>query len=331
LMKTAVIALTKGGEILAERIAAALDGCRLCRPEKGVMAEIGRLWAEVDGLICIMAAGIVVRAIAPLCKDKKTDPCVLVLDEQGEFVVSLLSGHLGGGNALARELSRITGGRAVITTASDVTGHTALDLWIAANGLIPANPALLTAMSARLVNEGSLDLFSDQDLAGLPADFCRQKKMDLADIVISPVVQQGYNSLWLIPKNLFIGFGCNRGTTIAEFEAALDDLCRGHGIDRRAIAGLASIDLKNDEEGLLGFAEKLQLPIRFYTKDELNAVTGITPSPAALKATGAQGVAEPAAILAASTQKESGRILVRKLKWKNVTAAVAAKMLHLKE
>ncbi|MDR3630729.1 MAG: cobalamin biosynthesis protein [Desulfocapsaceae bacterium] len=330
-MKTAVIALTNGGNVLAERISAALDGCVHCHPQEGVTAEIARLWSQADGLICVMAAGIVVRAIAPLCTDKKTDPCVIVLDEKGEYVISLLSGHLGGGNALARKVALITGGRAVITTASDVTGHTAIDLWIAANGLTVAYPEMLTSTSARLVNEGGLGVFSDLAIGGLPWDLHIQKKIDQAAIVISPFFPDTYNQLWLIPRNLFIGFGCNRGTTIAEFESALDDLSRMHHLDRRAIAGLASIDLKNDEEGLLEFAEKLLLPIRFFSKNELNTVTGISTSPAVLKATGAKGVAEPSAVLAAAVQGASGRLLIRKMKWKNVTAAVAAQAIHLKE
>jgi cobalt-precorrin 5A hydrolase len=330
-MKTAVIALTTGGKDLAERLSASLDECTLYCPQHGVVAEIRRLWNQVDGLICIMAAGIVVRSIAPLCKNKKKDPCVVVLDEKGEFVISLLSGHLGGGNALAREIARIIGGRPVITTASDVTGHTAIDLWVAGNDLIIANPEMLTTMSARLVNVGALAFFSDQDVDGLPEDFLRHEKINHADMVISPFCPDKYDRLWMIPTNLFIGFGCNRGTTVAEFNLAFDDLCRTHRIDKRAIAGLASIDLKNDEKGLLDFAKKNRLPIRFFSKNELNTVTGITVSEAALRITGAKGVAEPSAILAASSDCEPGLLFIRKMKWKNVTAAVAAKKIQLKE
>jgi cobalt-precorrin 5A hydrolase len=330
LMKTAVIALTTGGQALARNISAGLDECTLYCPHDGVAAEMKKLWRQVDGLICIMATGIVVRSIAPLCQDKKKDPCVVVLDEKGEFVISLLSGHLGGGNALAREIARITGGKAVITTASDVTGHTAIDLWVAGNDLIVANPEKLTRISARLVNKGSLAFFSDQEIDGLPADFCPVEKLEHADIVISSLSPAGYDHLWLIPKNLFVGFGCNRGTTSAEFQQALDELCRVHGFDPRAIAGFASIDLKNDEEGLLDFAQMCHLPIRFFSKDELNTVTGISTSEAALKATGAKGVAEPAAILAASSDRGVGRLYIRKKKWKNVTAAVAVKQIRLK-
>jgi cobalt-precorrin 5A hydrolase len=329
-MKTAVIALTTGGRALAEKISTSLDECVPCSPKPGVVSAIRRLWQEVDGLICIMASGIVVRSIAPLCQDKRKDPCVVVLDEKGEFVISLLSGHLGGGNALAREVARITGGQVVITTASDVTGHTAIDLWAMENDLIVANPEKMTRIAARLVNTGAIAFFSDQAIDGLPVDFCPVGKVEDAGIVISHFLPDRYDNLWLIPKNLFVGFGCNRGTTSAEFQQALDDLCRTHRIDPRAIAGLASIDLKNDEEGLLEFAEKHHLPIRFLSKDELNTVTGITTSKAALKATGAKGVAEPAALLAASSESDVGRLYIRKMKWKNVTAAVAVKQIKLK-
>ena len=329
-MKSAVIALTAGAKKLAQIISSSLEDCTLSSPQSGVAAEIKRLWQEVDGLICIMASGIVVRSIAPLCRDKKTDPCVIVLDEKGEFVISLLSGHLGGGNALARKIARITGGRPVITTASDVTGHTALDLWVKENNLTATNPERLTTLSARLIKEGTLSVFSDQSMAGLPADFCRQEKTEGADIIISPFYPDRYEQLLLIPRNLFVGFGCNRGTTSAEFESALDDLCITHRIDLRAIAGFASIDLKNDEEGLLAFAEKKRQPISFFSKDELNTVTGVSVSEVALRITGAKGVAEPAAVLAASSESGAGRLLVRKVKWKNVTAAVAEQKIVLK-
>ncbi|MBU0664324.1 MAG: cobalamin biosynthesis protein CbiG, partial [Proteobacteria bacterium] len=101
---------------MADRIVSGLESCELYEVTGGVVSTIRRLWSHHDGLICIMATGIVVRAIAPLCRDKKTDPCVLVLDEKGQFVISLLSGHLGGGNELARKVAVITGGVAVITT-----------------------------------------------------------------------------------------------------------------------------------------------------------------------------------------------------------------------
>ncbi len=329
-MKTAVISVTKSGKILAKRISAALEDCTCSTGQGGVGERLRQVWRQAEEIICIMAAGIVVRSLAPLCEDKRSDPCVVVLDEKGKFVISLLSGHLGGGNALARKVARITGGTAVITTASDVSGHTAIDLWMAGNNLVAANPERLTSISARLINEGTLAYFSDQDLDCLPSDFCRVEKIDQADVVISPLCPDRYHTLWMVPGNLFVGFGCNRGTTSAEFEQALDDMCRRHRIDPRAIVGLASIDLKSDEKGLLDLAKKHHFPLSFFSKDELNSVAGISVSEASIKATGAKGVAEPAAMLAAARDCVPGRLFVRKMKWKNITAAVAARKIPLK-
>ncbi len=330
-MQTTVIALTRQGKILANIISSALEECSLS-PEYGSVADrIGKAWKNNGGIICIMATGIVVRSIAPLCRDKRSDPCVVVLDEKGEFVISLLSGHLGGGNDLSRKIAKITGGKAVITTASDVGGHTALDLWIAENNLIPSNPKRLTSTSAKLVNTGLLLVYSDQKIEGLPFDFLQVEKKERADVIISYLYTDNYECLYLITANLFVGFGCNRGTTIAEFEEAFGDMCSMHHIDPRAIAGLASIDLKNDEQGLLEFAKSRQLPLCFYSNDELNSVEGVDSSEAVLKATGAKAVAEPAAVLAAGSDCGPGQIIIRKMKWKNVTTAIAAKRIRFKE
>lgn len=329
-MKTAVIALTQGGRDLAARIAGGLEDCELCGLSGGVVSTIGSLWARFDGLICVMATGIVVRAIAPLCRDKKTDPCVLVLDEKGQFVISLLSGHLGGGNGLARKVAVITGGVPVITTASDVTGHTALDLWAAENNLRVQNPQRLTGVSAKLVNEGGLSFFSTVECGSLPADFKVVTEPVLADIILSPGTFDALeypDALVLCPCNLYLGLGCNRGASAADFERAITEMCGQYRLDRLAIAGIASIDLKADEAGLLQFARENNLPIRFYSKDELNRVEGVSYSQAVMAATGARGVAEPAAMLAAGDGTTPGQLIVRKIKWKDVTTAVAKRKL----
>jgi cobalt-precorrin 5A hydrolase len=325
-----VLGLTRGGRMLAGRIAAGLDDCRHCETADGVMATIKDLWKTYDGLICVMAVGIVVRAIAPLCRDKKIDPCVLVLDEKGEFVISLLSGHLGGGNELACKVAALTGGTAVITTASDVTGHTALDLWAAENNLRAQNPQAMTRIAAKLVNEGELRVFSSIACGGLPADFRVVDEPGQADIILSHGVYDPLvfpEALTLCPRNLYLGLGCNRGTVAADFELAVTELCAQYRLDRRALAGIASIDLKADEAGMVEFGAANHLPLYFYSSTELNKVEGLPTSEAVLAATGAKGVAEPAAMLAAGDGTTPGQLIVRKRKWKDVTAAVAEKKL----
>ncbi len=328
-MKIAVITLTRGGKELADKICRLQPDCFLDNRDIPVFTKMAELWQEVDALVCVMAAGIVVRGLVQLCRDKKHDPCVLVLDEKGSFVVSLLSGHLGGGNQLATDIADKLGGQAVITTASDVTGHTALDLWVEKNGLLVENRKLLTAMSAKLVNEGQLQIFSEYENQSLPDDFQLVFTPESADIVVSDRDFPDSRALLLRPCALMVGLGCNRGTGKGDFQAALDEFFHDEGLARNAICGFASIDLKNDEQGLLDFASDEGLPLRFYSKEQLNEVQGVSTSAAVVAATGAKGVAEPAAVLGAKTDLGPGQLILRKRKWKDVTAAVAIKRIRL--
>jgi cobalt-precorrin 5A hydrolase len=263
-----------------------------------------------------MAAGIVVRALAPLLKDKQHDPCLVVMDEQGNHVISLLSGHLGGGNELARRVAAVTGGRAVITTASDNLGLVALDLWAAEQHLV-ADRKDMTSASALLVNKGELTVYSEVKVNSLPVGLRLVPVPARADLVISNKI--GFDQgVVFQPKNLVVGVGCNRGTPALEFVQALDELFAELGLSPAAISNLASIDKKADENGLLAFAGD-KWPIEFFSKEKINQVTGLDISPAAHKAVGAIGVAEPCALLSARTNI----LISRKRKWRNITMAVA--------
>lgn len=330
-MKTAIIALTVGGNELAEKICAIQNNCYIDSRKVPVSEKMTSLWhSDIDAIICVMATGIVVRTLAPLCTDKRKDPCVLVLDEKGKFIISLLSGHVGGGNALARELADKLDAQAVITTASDVTGHTALDLWAQRNGLFVTDKSKLTSLSAKLVNSGSLKIFTDCEVSQLPKDLRQVSVWTEADIIVSDRAFDQNDSLLLRPCNVYIGLGCNRGTDVHAFETAIAELLGKYHISREAVACYASIDLKNDETGMLAFVENEQRAIRFYSKDQLNCVDGVSSSAAVLKATGAKGVAEPAAILAAESKQSDVKLIVRKQKWKDVTAAIAVTKIRLR-
>lgn len=330
-MNIAIVTITAGGKRLAEKIAEELTGARVLQQGSSIAATLREAWTVYDALICIMSAGIVVRAIAPLCRDKYADPCVVVLDEAGRHVISLLSGHLGGGNALVRKVAAITHGSAVITTASDILGLTALDLWARENGLLlRSERRSMTTAAARMVNTGSLRIYSECALTGLPADFHRVALLGDADIIVSSKKNLPQDAVQLSPRNLFFGIGCNRGTSAADIGHAVEETCSKQGLDRRALAGLATIDAKIDEQGLLLFAQDNNLPVHFFSREQLNEVTGVTESAHAMAALGVKAVAEPAAILAASGENCQGRLLIRKMKWKDVTTAVAEKSVHLK-
>ncbi len=329
-MKTAILALTKGGEKLANKIADLQSDSFVDTEDLAVAKKFQKLWQEVDAIVCIMATGIVVRCIGKLCKDKKKDPCVVVLDEKGRFVISLLSGHMGGGNLLTKQLAEQLGAQAVITTASDVTGHTALDLWAVRNGLAVADPGKLTEKSAKLVNTGVLNVFSSCSFASVPKDFNIVSDPEKADVIVTHVpFPTTASALVLRPPVLLVGLGCNRGTGARDFEDAVTELFVDSGLSLQSIVGYASIDIKNDEQGMLDFVSSKGKTVQFYTKEELNSVDDVSSSDIVFAATGAKGVAEPAALLASVCQYGPGKLIVRKRKWKDVTVAVAMKQIRL--
>jgi len=317
----AVLALSEGGGLLGERLASLLNEATFI-PCRGCLREqLTRAWREYEGLICIMASGIVVRTLAPLLEDKRRDPAVVVCDERGRFAISLLSGHLGGGNELARRVAALLGAEAVITTASDVLGRTALDLWARELGLQVAEGQKnkMTRVMGKLVNRGSVSLFSPYPLPELPPDIVLQAEPAKADMLISCRTDLDSSALVLHPPALVAGIGCNRNTPAAEIAQAVEEACRSHHLARSSLCCLASVDLKKDEPGLLEFARSEGCPLQFFGRTALNGVENVSTSAAVLKAIGVKGVAEPAAVLASG----GGPLLVRKMKWANVTVALA--------
>ena len=326
-MKIGILAISEGGQRLAADLAAKMPSALLLEQKGGVAQVLAEHWRELDGFVCIMATGIVVRSIAPLLQGKESDPCVVVMDEKGRHVVSLLSGHLGGGNDLARQVAALVGGEAVITTASDTLGLAALDLWARGQDLVCESKEGLTRASAKLVNTGRLKIYSEMAIASLPHGLEAVAGPEQAEIVVSARIADYGPAVVFRPRNLVVGVGCNRGTPVAELRQACEELFAERNLSQLSIRNLASIDLKQDEVGLLAFAEERGWRLDFFSKEELNRVENITVSEAALRNVGAVGVAEPAALLSA----QSNDLLVGKKKWRNVTMAVARASCTLSE
>ncbi len=316
-MKIAVLAVTNPGRKLAENVTNTLKDAHLLENRSGVAATMADNWRDFDAFICIMATGIVVRAIAPLLRDKHNDPCVLVMDEKGQYIISLLSGHLGGGNALTRKVAALVDAEPVITTASDIHGLVPLDLWAVKQNLVASHNQHLTSASTLLVNQGFLRMYCETAVESLPPGIRQVSDKHSADIRITNR-KQPVNCLAFHPKNLVIGIGCNRGTPSKEFDEALQELFDDMELSIHSIRNLASIDVKHDETGLIEFARKHEWNIEFFTKDQINQVTDVDISDAAVRAVGAIGVAEPTALLSAQTTQ----LLSRKRKWQNITMAI---------
>jgi len=323
-MRIAILAITNQGKVTARKIHSVLPGSQIVVSSQGIRKCIEDAWYRYDGIICIMAAGIVVRCIGKLCRSKFDDPAIVVVDEQCRFAISLLSGHVGGANYIVTKLQQLCGVQAVVTTGSDVAGHTSVDLWALENGLAIANPRRLASCAATLLNRGLLSVYQEQNYLNLyPADFKQSNHPELADIVISVKNKISSNGLHLVPRVLYIGLGCRRGATVEEFQEALDDVVSQYNIHLEAVAGIASIDIKKDEAGLLELAEKYAWPLTFYSTDKIHAILPPSKSSKVFEKIGVHGVCEPAAILAASQGAQPGKLIIGKIKWKRITAAIA--------
>jgi cobalamin biosynthesis protein CbiG len=265
----------------------------------------------------------VVRHIAPLCRSKAEDPAVVVSDEAGNYAVSLLSGHLGGANRLAAAVARITGGVPVITTASDSRKLMAFDELAARHGYRIATPELLTRLAAAMLDGEPMELsmpkaLFDRYYAGNP------QFVLLAD---APEITVRFfdGEFRLLPRRYALGIGCRRGVPAERIEAAVSAVLESHGIDGSRIGLAASAELKRDEPGLLAFAAKHGLALRFFAAEELNRVETPNPSRAAAEHVGIRSVSEAAALLAAGPGAE---LVVEKIADGAVTVAVAEVASH---
>ncbi|TKB50054.1 cobalamin biosynthesis protein [Ferrimonas aestuarii] len=305
---------------------------------KAVLAE---QFAWFDCHICFCSVGIVTRLMAPLLKDKRQDPAVICIDEQGQFVVPVLSGHRGGANAMALRVAELLGAQAVLTTASDASQTLAVDLLGAAYGwrLDPACEPDLTQVSAAVVNGQALEFLVhsghrkwwphqrpwpshwhwNTNLETEPSPSA-QARIAISHRQSLPAFQ-GPTAIWR-PKVLDLGVGCDRGTPANVVEQALEAFLQQHDLSPLSLRSLNSISLKADETGLIGTANRLKLPFDCFDAERLDGVEGIeNPSATVKRCVGVSSVAEAASLYAS----QSPRLLAPKFKFKaqgfNVTLA----------
>ena len=267
--------------------------------QKQDLLSFSGVWPAALAILFIGAAGVAVRAIAPFIKDKREDPAVVVMDEKGQNVISLLSGHAGGANRLAGEIAGFLGGNPVITTATDINSLTPVDVFAAENDLEMETPKMLPSVSARHLEKKKLSVYLDSAIE-LPPDYEKAGKPEDADVLITGRIYGGKNYFYLRPKDIALGVGFNSGTKADEIEKAVTGIFNGAGFSALSIGLIGTHVKKASEAGLIEFARRRGLKIRGFESSELNAVSTSAVSEAALRALGARAVAEPAAILAAA-------------------------------
>lgn len=282
---------------------------------------------QMDGIIFIGATGIAVRAIAPFLKDKMTDPAVVAMDELGRFSISLISGHVGGANDLALMVSRIIGAVPVITTATDINGRFAVDVFAKNHNLMITDRELAKKISADVLEDVPVGFFSDYPIEGnIPMGF-RQEETCKNNLWITCRNQVAEDSrvLKLIPKTLILGIGCKKDTKKAVIKERVEAVLNEANLSLFGIDKIVSIDLKKKEPGLIAYAEELGVEFCTYPADELKLVRGeYTESGFVAGITGVGNVCERAA-MASVLQAGGGSLLVKKQAGEGVTVAVAEK------
>ena len=328
-MKIAIFAYSHGGCAAARRVRAVLAEAETVCYAVPRLEEAGFLplakdiyrerFSSMDALIFIGACGIAVREIAPYLVSKKTDPAVLCIDEKMQFVIPLLSGHIGGANDLARRLAAALGAAAVITTATDVNGKFAVDAWAAKNGCAISSMPLAKKVAAEIL-EHDVPLVSDFPIKGALPGGIVEKTQGALGIVIGYCTKEPFaETLRLTPRVLRVGIGCRRGISREAVEEAIGKVFAENRLDPAAILGVFSIDLKEHEPGLLAACAAHGWPAHFYSASQLQAVPGeFTGSDFVRAVTGVENVCERAAFL------DAERLLVKKTACDGVTVAVAA-------
>ncbi len=344
-----MIAFTRGGARLAARVAAALPEATVyvaprwlaeAGPRAQPLADapapaVARLFAAHGGLVFFTAVGVAVRLVAPLLRGKATDPGVVAVDEAGRYAVSVLAGHLGGGNALAERVAGALGARAVITTASEARGTLAVDLLGQEYGWRLEHLAAAKVASAALVNGEVVGFVQEAgetvwqqapEAAGLRpfADLDALAAAGCPGLVITdrrlPARHAAAPTRWVVfrPRSLVLGVGGSTGVTAAEIEALARAAFEEAGLVWASLAVVATLDRKAQEPGVAAFAARHGLPIRGFPASVLAAVPVPTPSAQVAGHVGTPSVCEAAALLEAR-----GPLVVPKRKGPRATVAIA--------
>ena len=297
--------------------------------------KIEELFKTNEALVCIFSLGAVIRLISPHLKDKKTDPAVLVIDDKANFVISVLSGHLGGANQLANEVAKSIGAAPIITTAADVNKTISVDLVGKEFGWKIDDSSPVTKISAFMINEEKIGVFQDVG----DKNWLKQKLP--TNVTIYPSLEELKNSEsvgYLIitdkaieeeqiiekaviyrPPTLVVGIGLHWDTTKETIMENLDLCLKKFKLDKNSILKFVSIKKKQDVQGLIELSKDTGIQVEYFDKEELADVKIPNPSKTVQEFEGTPSVSEAAAI-----KSSAGSLIVEKQKFPpNLTIAIA--------
>jgi cobalt-precorrin 5A hydrolase len=344
--KTVVLAITKNGIKIGEELKGIFPDWSIFAPLKlsnenteivwysePTTDKIVELFKNNNALICLFSLGAVIRLIAPHLKDKKTDPAVIVIDDKTNFVISVLSGHIGGANELTEEIAEKLGAIAVITTAADVNKTIAVDLVGREFNWKIEDESTVTKISAHMVNEEPIGILQEAGeknwYKNLPKNVLIYEKMDdlkksnsKAHLIISDKIIDGEisnESVIYRPPSLVIGIGLHWDTTKETIREGIDHCLEKFKLSSKSIAKLVSIKKPQDVQGLIDLGEEMGIPVEYVNREDLAEISTPNPSETVKSFEGTASVSEAAAI-----KVSGGKLIVEKQKFPpNLTIAIA--------
>lgn len=344
--KVSVLAITKNGIKIGIELKKHFPNWEIFAPSKfsdsnkeiawysdSTSEKIVELFKNNDAIICLFSLGAVIRLIAPYLKDKKTDPAVIVIDDKTSFVISVLSGHLGGANELTQTIAQKLNATPVITTAADVNKTIAVDLVGREFGWKIEDDSTVTKISAFMVNEEKIGIFQDAGKRNWMKEFPKNVKiyqsleeMEKSDskgfLIISDKVLEGdflKNSVVYRPPSLVVGIGLHWDTSKENIKEGLDLCLQKFKLSEKSISKLVSIKKPEDVKGLVDIGKEMRITVEYVNREDLADISTPNPSDTVKAFEGTASVSEAAAI-----KVSGGKLIVEKQKFPpNLTIAIA--------
>ena len=343
--KTSILVITKNGVKIGENLKRLFPDWDVYAPSKLMNESAGITWYSEpttekivelfknnNALICVFSLGAVIRLISPYLKDKKTDPAVLVIDDKTNFVISVLSGHIGGANELTEEIAEKIGALPVITTAADVNKTIAVDLVGREYDWKIDDDSTVTKISAHMVNEEPIGVFQEAGKKNwykkLPKNVViynnieeLKKSNSKSYLIITDKIIDNLKKESVIyrPPSLVVGIGLHWDTTKETIKEGIEDCMKKFNLSPKSIAKLVSIKKPQDVQGLIDLGIEMNLPVEYVNREDLAEITAPNPSETVKKFEGTASVSEAAAI-----KISKGELIVEKQKFPpNLTIAIA--------
>lgn len=338
--KIAIISITKNGKKLGLKIKSKIHNASLYYVKKDDIKEddgliyvnkklkefIPEIFREYDYIIFIMATGIVVRTIAPLISSKFSDPAILVSDENGKNIISLLSGHIGGANEMTLYISNLLCSNPVITTGTDVNNKSSLDMIAKKlNAHIYDFRNKVLKINSMLVNDEVVNLYieGDYNVDTRGFNICKRDEINNLDEVVVISNKESLNLinnniLKVVPRDIVIGIGCKKNTDKEYMINSLSDFLHKQNIDINSIKEIGSIDIKKNEDALINLSTYLNVTFKTFTAEEISKVENLYEKSEWVKQNvGVYSVAEPVAHLLSN-----GNLIVKKHKYNGITYSI---------